>query len=391
MASSAVPLIRANDRRNAAPATAPDARLDALDWAELAQPGAVVAWDDLAAHAAEPNPFYESWYLLPSLEALDPQGEAIVLVLRRGEDWLGLLPLARWRRYYGRPIPNIANWVHANCFLGLPLVRQGHEAEFWQVLLEWADGQARPGLFLHLTQLPLDGLLYAGLRSALAQTGRRAALVHREDRALLATPLDPAAYFEASLSGKKRKELRRQHARLSEQGELAFERREDAAGLAAWTDAFLALEQAGWKGEAGSALASSDRTATLFGKALAGAAQRGKLERLTLSLDGRPIAMLANFLAAPGSFSYKTAYAEDFARFSPGVLLQRENLGVITRPGIAWCDSCAAADHPMIDHIWRERRAIGRVSIAIGGPLRRALFGTLARFETRRRTLSLED
>jgi hypothetical protein len=37
----------------------------------------------------------------------------------------------------------------------------------------------------------------------------------------------------------------------------------------------------------------------------------------------------------------------------------------------------------MIDHIWRERRAIGRISIAIGGGLRRTAFGLLARAETR--------
>jgi hypothetical protein len=40
----------------------------------------------------------------------------------------------------------------------------------------------------------------------------------------------------------------------------------------------------------------------------------------------------------------------------------------------------------MIDHIWRERRAIGRLSIAIGGPLRRAVFGRLAQAEKARRT-----
>ena len=35
----------------------------------------------------------------------------------------------------------------------------------------------------------------------------------------------------------------------------------------------------------------------------------------------------------------------------------------------------------MIDHIWRERRPVGRLSIAIGGKLRRTLFGQLLRRE----------
>jgi hypothetical protein len=103
---------------------------------------------------------------------------------------------------------------------------------------------------------------------------------------------------------------------------------------------------------------------------------------LALTLDRHPIAMLANFLTPPGAFSFKTTYDERLARFSPGVLLQRENLALLARDDIAWCDSCAAADHPMIERIWREKRAIVRVSIAIGGPARQALGHRLLRAET---------
>ncbi|MCZ8325205.1 MAG: hypothetical protein O9283_08065 [Sphingomonadaceae bacterium] len=35
----------------------------------------------------------------------------------------------------------------------------------------------------------------------------------------------------------------------------------------------------------------------------------------------------------------------------------------------------------MIDHIWRERRAIGRYSLGLGGPVRRGLFRVLLRLE----------
>jgi hypothetical protein len=58
-------------------------------------------------------------------------------------------------------------------------------------------------------------------------------------------------------------------------------------------------------------------------------------------------------------------------------LLQIHNLALLERDGIEWCDSCAAQDHPMIDSIWSGRRAIGRYSIAIGGPLRRSAFAAL--------------
>ena len=122
----------------------------------------------------------------------------------------------------------------------------------------------------------------------LAEQGRASALIHREDRALLRSKLSPVAYLEAALSAKKCKELRRQHSRLSELGELRFDRRTDGEGLSGWIESFLALAHSGWQGAGAAALASQRATQNLFRDALAGAAARDKLERLTLSLDGQP-------------------------------------------------------------------------------------------------------
>lgn len=375
----------------AAPAEGAGEQFRADGWKTLDNTAAIAAWDRLAHDPTEPNPFLESWYLLPALRAFDPHGSVQLLRVERHGALIGLLPLARCPRYYRWPIPHLAGWNHANAFVGAPLVARGAERAFWNALLNWADRNGDSALFLHLTELPLSGPLHAALIAVCADQNRRAALVHREDRALLHSELAGEGYFEAALSGKKRKELRRQHTRLSELGKLAVERSRDADGVDAWADAFLALERSGWKGSAGSAMASDPRTAALLRESLRGAAQRGKLERLALTLDGAPIAMLATFLTPPGAFSYKTAFDERFARFSPGVLLQRENLALLDDPALSWCDSCAAANHPMIDHLWRERRAMGRVSIAIGGRVRRALFGAVASAETRRLPNSLED
>ena len=383
MASTAVPILQPA----AAPARAPSLTLDAAPWRSMAED--IAAWDALALCAAEPNPFFESWYLLPALSAFDPAESVALLRFQAGGELAGLLPLARPRRYYAKPLPHLASWLHANCFLGAPLVAKGLEHEFWRLLLGWADCHARTALFLHLAHMPLAGPLHRALDEVLTEQGRRAALVHREERALLASDQSPDAYFESALSGKKRKELRRQFARLSELGDTCVERSEGSENLDQWIERFLALEIAGWKGLAGSALACQPATAHLFREGLCGAAQRGKLERLTLSLDDEPIAMLATFLTPPGAFSFKTAFDERYARYSPGVLLQRQNLAILDRDDIAWSDSCAASDHPMIDHIWRERRVIGRLSIAIGGCLRRTLFAGIAAAELGRKSAGI--
>ena len=209
-------------------------------------------------------------------------------------------------------------------------------------------------------------------------------MVEHEVRALLASELSPEEYFEQSLSTKKRKELRRQARRLAEHGELSVDRAETPEAIGAFADTFLALEAQSWKGRAGSSLANDPACARFFRESLLGAAQTGRVEGLSLRLDGEPIAMLATFLTSPGAFSFKTTFDERFARYSPGVLLQKENLDLLQRGEIAWCDSCAAPDHPMIDHFWREQRSVVSRNIAIGGGLRRALGNRLIAFESAR-------
>ncbi|WP_231958760.1 GNAT family N-acetyltransferase [Altererythrobacter sp. B11] len=380
--------------RHASTLTMPDAALPgsgrpvpalalmAEDWRRFDSAAERTQWDALAQWAAEPNPFHESWYLLPALRALDTTGEVKLLCLTADGQLAGLLPVKRQSRYYGHRLPHWANWIHDNAFLGTPLVAPGFEGIFWRQVLAWCDARAGCATFLHLSQLPTEGPLHRALAAACASRKRPAASVWQEERAMLASPLSPEEYLEQALSGKKRKELRRQHRRLAEEGDLTVERTASAAGLHGWAREFLELERAGWKGTAGSALACAPQTRDLFLSALAGAARHGRLERLAIRLNGRPLAMLVNFLCPPGAFSYKTAFDEGFARFSPGVLLQRENLALLAQPGIAWADSCAAADHPMIDHFWRERRAIARYNVAIGGAVHRMAFRMLAKKET---------
>jgi Acetyltransferase (GNAT) domain len=357
-------------------------RLDS--WRALVDGAFTAGWDDLACLVSEPNAFAESWFLRPALQQFDPDGRVQLFTLWDGEILVGLMPIAPQAQYGRWPVPHVQNWLHHNAFLGTPLVRRGFEHAFWRALLPLLDSQPGQALFAHFNCLTVDGPLVAALEAVCGAEGRRCALVHSEERALLKGEMAPEVYFETAVRGKKRKELRRQKSRLGEEGALTFARHADDKGLSDWTAEFLALERAGWKGGNGSALDCSPQTRTLFTEALAGAAARGRLERLELRLDGRPLAMLVNFLCAPGSFSFKTAFDEDYARFSPGVLLQIENLALLTRPDINWCDSCAAEGHPMIDSLWTGRRAIGRYSVAIGGSGRRAIFGALLKAELSR-------
>lgn len=358
------------------------ARLDARSWRD-GLPGEA-EWAALARQASEPNPFYEHWFLAPSLAAFDPQGEVLLVQLRVDDRLVGLAPVRKAQRYYGRPVPHLAFWLHENAFCGVPLIAPGFEAAFWTLLLDWADKHARFACFLHCPALPEASAPEAALGMVARQEARPAGMVSREARALLASDLAPEGYYAAALSSKKRKELRRQARRLAECGSVTLERSGTPDQIVRFAEEFIALEEASWKGRAGSSLASDPARAAFFREALVGAAAGARVEGLALRLDAAPVAMLATFLAPPGAFAFKTAFDERYARLSPGVLLQKENLALLAREDVAWCDSCAAPNHPMIDHFWREQRVLVARNVAIGGRARRTLGARLIVWESGR-------
>lgn len=346
-----------------ATSAAPDAQLRPLAEAviDLAED-----WAALAAEASEPNPFYEHWFVAAAAAAAPP--EAQLLEVRRGPQLIGLMPIAPEHGYAKLPVRFAVNWRHDQMFVGAPLIAAGEEEAFWRAALDLLDAADWPVL-LHLRSIVEDGPVHRGLIRA-----RNCSVSYREVRAFLASDLSPDAYFERAVRGKKRKELRRQRNRLGEIGPVVTRRFGEGDDLDQWCDAYLWLEKAGWKGEAGTAFGCSAPRAQFFRDVVAGALKAGRLQFLRLDVGDRPVAMLVNFLAAPGSFSFKTVFDEEFARFSPGVLIQQENLAILDDPDVRWMDSCAAEDHPMIDGLWTERRSIVRITVPLTGARRHAVY-----------------
>lgn len=346
-------------------------------------PELATAWDRLAGEASEPNPFAERWCLQSALHLLDPERHARLLLVRDGCDGpvIGMMPIAAAAHYGRLPLRHVTGWAHPNHFLGVPLVRAGFESLFWSILLGWCDAAPWAHTLVQVPRLTEDGPLHRALVEVARVRGGEAETVHREERALLESSLSPEDYWDAAVRPKKRKELRRQANRLAEQGAVRFRRWQAGEPIEPWIDAFLDLEARGWKGRAGSALASHSDTEAWFRAILTAAGEAGKLDMRVLDLDERPLAMLINFLAPPGGFSFKTAFDEDYARFSPGVLLQQVNLDLLDDPEIAWVDSCAAPGHPMIDSVWRERRALVWVNVPLSAVPDRLRFGLLTKAE----------
>jgi hypothetical protein len=133
-------------------------------------------------------------------------------------------------------------------------------------------------------------------------------------------------------------------------------------------DDFLALEMRGWKGQAGTAAAQDIDVQTFMRNAVRALGLAGQVQIDRLQLEGRTIAASILLRSGPAAWFWKITYDEDVARTSPGVQLTVEiTHALLADRTIGRTDSCATADHPMIDHLWRERLELGDQLISVGG------------------------
>ncbi len=330
----------------------------------------IAAWDDLAAHAIEPNVFYESWHLLPALRVFGEENFYFVLVFAKQHDQTSLLcgffPLQMRRRYKGVPLRVLALWNHDYCSLCTPLIRAGFETEILNAFLDWFNDNSGAAL-LEMEEVSADGLFQRFWIDALHERGALGFTDALYTRAFLKPSPDSAEdYLHKALSRKRRKEWKRLENRLGELGCLNYEIIEESA-VSQGIEEFLQLESAGWKGRAGTAFSNQESHRAFFREIAHEAARRGRLMLLALKVNGRPIAMKFNLLAGDGSFACKIAFDEEFSRFSPGVLLELDNIRRLQQnSNLHWMDSCAIPDHFMINRLWTERRLIQNSVLSAG-------------------------
>lgn len=306
--------------------------------------GALERWRALAAAASEPNPFFEPDFVLAGAEHLDDAAQALVVVEAGGE-WLAAMPVAegRWRR----AVAATRAWRGLYGFLATPLVAAGHEDALATLLRSAAEAAGGRALVIEGTTAITHGLPEAGDHPLADRS--------EYERALLRRRAD-GGYLD-HVKPHHAREFKRQRRRLAEAGGgdvVAVDRTGDERAI----EDFLALERSGWKGRADTALASAEGDARFFAEVCNAFRAAGRLQLLELRAGERRVAMKCNLLAAPGSFAFKIAFDEEFARFSPGIQLELENIEFFARGELEWMDSCADPDNAMINRLWPDRRAL---------------------------------
>jgi len=343
-------------------------------------------WRALAGRAIEPNAFFEPAFALAAAPVFGRHVQVFLVWTRRTPARLvGLFPCTvEWR--YGIWPRVLGGWSHPFAPLGIPLVdRDLAEA----VIAAWLDhvaaDRAMPSIGL-LPKVAVEGPFVAALDRVLSLRSAPQAEFGLHRRAMLAPDGDRAGYLTQSLGAKHRKELPRRRRRLSEIGAISHDAAKAEPDILPALECFFAIEASGWKGRAGTAAVQSEALRDFFRAAVSGLAREGKARVDLMRLDEKPIAATVAIRSGDMMFGWKTAYDETYGKFSPGALLMLDlSEAVLADASITAMDSCAVSNHPMIDHLWRGRRAIADRLFAVR-PECHATFKIARALETVRHT-----
>jgi CelD/BcsL family acetyltransferase involved in cellulose biosynthesis len=318
--------------------------------------------------APEANVFFEPWVLAAAIEAFGSDYELLFALIYAQDDaggdpiLCGFLPLERHDRYSRVPATAIGLWQYRECPLCTPPLRPGYEEICINAFLDWARSDAGAQL-LDMRFLDLDSAAYKSMTDVLRLRSWKY-IESVVERPALVRNGDYESFTRESLSSDHRRRLRKQVRQLSELGRIEYV--EVGSDINAWIESFLKLEASGWKKAAGGATICHSRPLKFIPRVIAEAHRRGQLLSLGLLLDGELIAINVVLKSGTVGFGYKTAYDAQYAKYSPGIMLQHELIRrVFASSDFTYVDSCVI---PAFAHSvdWLGRRKLADMLISTG-------------------------
>jgi len=271
-------------------------------------------WDALAAPRGEP--FYRHGFLRLWLENFAPRARLHILAARDGSGALAaVLPLIRPDRVAGFP----AMLVSAS---------NDHSPRFDLIAAD--EGSAARAFLGHLASDPswevirLREVPSGGGARMLLEAAREAGFPIGEAAAagspFLRLPGTPGE-LEGRLPARLRADMARRRKKLAEKGKLEVQRIAGGLEVPAFLEEGFALEAAGPKGRAGTAIVQDGRARGFYSELARNEAYAGRLALFFLRVGGRAAAFHYGLADGGRYFLLKPAFDERFHECCPGQLL----------------------------------------------------------------------
>ncbi len=254
--------------------------------------------------------------------------------------------------------------------LGAPVIDKDRAHPVMQAMLGFIAADPTLPNLIHSPVFPLEGETAAALKSALHAKVARMDAFETWSRAMVFARHNETAEQHISRAAPSSMKRRQQSRRALEKTGVAASVARSGPGAVSAFDDFLALEDAGWKSQAGTSLAKLPPDAAYMRALVEEFAAQHEVRMDTIQLDGQSIAT-GIMLGIGGSWHFmKSAYDENQRKFSPGIMLNIDmTRNIMDRSDFVRLDSGMGDTADAGGQIWADRRAMGRVLIDLGaGP-----------------------
>jgi len=283
------------------------------------------SWEDAVSNGESAEPFFQPYWFSSFAETFATNHSAVLFVAQQGDTVIGTLPLMRQRTFFGslpaRTLHSLSN-VHS-CRFDLSSASAPKETAahaIWDALRaddSWdvIEAQHVPdgGGFESLVKLAAyDGFLVGKWPTLLSPY---MSIPQGVSDIFAGCPERFAGFRRTHLKSLKKLE---KLGKVTCTSVSRFDLR--------WFETFIAMEGAGWKGEAGGAISCNPVVESFYRTVLKAASDAGHLLCHSLNLDGRPIAMDIGLMMNGRYYSPKIAHDVTFSKYSPGQLLIRHTI-----------------------------------------------------------------
>lgn len=318
-------------------------------------------WCDLERRSLEGNAFLSAHFVMPAARHL-PEVDASQVLVASVEDISDgtLLALGVFEECSGSrllPLKHLRHWRCDYSFLDGLLIDRSCAPEACRALLGGLKEHDSAGHGVSFFDRSTDG----PLATLMEESARRLGMVWHEEwsteRAAIPTEQIPDELLQSLYSKSRRKTMNRNRKRLEEKGDVKFRLQREATDDS--IESFLDLEAKGWKGDQGSAMASSTGHADFCRELATGFASDDRTVFAQLSVDDCVIAASLNLVSGDTLFALKIGWDSDFADCSPGT---QSEFGLLTSvkselPNLAAVDSCSKPGS-YVENVWPWKRRL---------------------------------
>jgi|GEM_PF-1075243 len=325
-------------------------------------------WKTLEANASEPNPYLSADFIIPAARHLSNPTSLLVVTVSDPEHCLrGILVITERSANLRFPFRHYALFKSPHSFIGGVLISKTHQKEVFDAIIHYFRSSRAKYKALYIDDLYVSSNVYHQLSNTLFS----GVYLHDSYRRAVIDLRSTTRSLVSALGRKKVKDLERCKRNIMKKGVYRWRIVEGSKITEDTVEAFLDLENKGWKGEKNTSIRSSSSEEAFFREMVHNFSRESRIFFTEILIDELIIASTCNFRIDNSVFAFKVSWDIDFRSFSPGMLNEYEFLHHLdrNRNSIHYVDSGSSHDS-YIEKFWPDRAHIVNGYCLFSRPLR---------------------